>query len=56
MRIALARAGQEISTAQVARDLGLVESTVRKWRAAFARDGVEALADEGAHGPGPRRS
>ncbi|MGP4105337.1 helix-turn-helix domain-containing protein [Nonomuraea sp. KM90] len=45
-RIVLACAGPGISTAQVARDLGLAESTVRKWRAAFARGGLEALADD----------
>ncbi|MFI7617851.1 helix-turn-helix domain-containing protein [Nonomuraea terrae] len=44
MVLACARAG--ISTAQVARDLGLAESTVRKWRSAFARGGLEALADD----------
>lgn len=45
-RIVLACAGLGISTARVARDLGLAESTVRKWRAAFARGGLEALADD----------
>ncbi|WP_220447731.1 helix-turn-helix domain-containing protein [Nonomuraea diastatica] len=45
-RIVLACARSGISTAQVARDLGLAESTVRKWRAAFARGGLEALADD----------
>ncbi|MER7370994.1 IS630 family transposase [Nonomuraea wenchangensis] len=45
-RIVLACAGPGISTAQVARDLGLAESTVRKWRASFARGRLEALADD----------
>ncbi|WP_372455360.1 helix-turn-helix domain-containing protein [Nonomuraea ceibae] len=36
-RIVLACAGPGISTAQVALDLGLAKSAVRKWRAAFAR-------------------
>ncbi len=45
-RIVLACAEPGISTAQVALDLGLAESTVRKWRAAFARGRLEALADE----------
>ncbi|MFB9533587.1 helix-turn-helix domain-containing protein [Nonomuraea roseola] len=49
-RIVLACAGPGVSTAQVARDLGLAESTVRKWRAAFARGGLEALADEARTG------
>ncbi|WP_312891430.1 IS630 family transposase [Nonomuraea muscovyensis] len=49
-RIVLACAGPGISTAQVARDLGLAESTVRKWRAAFARGGLEALADDARTG------
>ncbi|GAA2899763.1 hypothetical protein GCM10020220_106580 [Nonomuraea rubra] len=44
--IVLACAGLGISTAQVARDLGLAESTARRRRAAFARGGLEALADE----------
>ncbi|TDC08070.1 IS630 family transposase [Nonomuraea longispora] len=49
-RIVLACAGSGISTAQVARDLGVAESTVRKWRAAFARGGLEALADDARTG------
>jgi transposase len=49
-RIVLACAGSGISTAQVARDLGLAESTVRKWRAAFARGRLEALADDARTG------
>jgi transposase-like protein len=49
-KIVLACAGQGISTAQVARDLDLAESTMRKWRAAFARGGLEALADEARTG------
>ena len=49
-KIVLACAGPGISTAQVARELGLAESTVRKWRAAFARGGLQALADEARTG------
>ncbi|MFI7230988.1 helix-turn-helix domain-containing protein [Nonomuraea angiospora] len=49
-RIVLACAGSGIGTAQVARDLGLAESTVRKWRAAFARGRLEALADDARTG------
>ncbi len=45
-RIVPACAGPGISTAQVARDLGLAKSAVRKWRAAFARGGLEALAND----------
>ncbi|GII96938.1 IS630 family transposase [Sinosporangium siamense] len=46
----MACAGPGISTAQVARDLGLAESTVRKRRAAFARDGLKALSDDARTG------
>jgi transposase len=49
-KIVLACAVPGISTAQVARDLGLSESTVRKWRAAFARGGLQALADDARTG------
>ncbi|WP_306461842.1 IS630 family transposase [Spongiactinospora gelatinilytica] len=45
-RIVPACAVPGISTARVAQDLGLAESTVRKWRAAFARGGLQAPADE----------
>ncbi|MFG6194810.1 IS630 family transposase [Nonomuraea sp. JJY05] len=49
-KIVLACEGPGISTAQVARDLRLAESTVCKWRAAFARGGLEALADNARTG------
>ncbi|RBQ19430.1 hypothetical protein DP939_16075 [Spongiactinospora rosea] len=39
-----------IGTARVARDLGLAASTVRKWRAACARGGLQAPADEARTG------
>lgn len=45
-KIVLACAVPEASNAQVARDLGIAVGTVRKWRAAFARGGLDALADE----------
>ncbi|MDP4512156.1 IS630 family transposase, partial [Nonomuraea turcica] len=45
-KIVLACEGPRVSTAQVARELNLAESTVRKWRAAFARGGLQALVDE----------
>ncbi|MFV2173704.1 helix-turn-helix domain-containing protein, partial [Actinomadura sp. LOL_011] len=44
-RIVLACAEPGASNAQVARDLGMSVSTVRRWRAAFARGGLEALLD-----------
>ncbi|MEV1242736.1 IS630 family transposase [Nonomuraea sp. NPDC049750] len=45
-KIVLACAVPEASNAQVARDLGIAVGTVRKWRAAFARGGLDALMDE----------
>jgi transposase len=44
-RIVLACAVPGVSNAQVARDLDVSVATVRRWRAAFARDGLEALLD-----------
>lgn len=44
-RIVLACAEPGASNAQVARELGIAVATVRRWRAAFARDGLEALLD-----------
>jgi transposase len=44
-RIVLACAELGVSNAQVARDLGLSVATVRRWRAAFARGGLDALLD-----------
>jgi transposase len=44
-KIVLACAGPGASNAQVARELGIAVATVRRWRAAFARDGLEALLD-----------
>jgi transposase len=44
-RIVLACAEPGASNAQVARDLGMSVSTVRRWRAAFARGGLDALLD-----------
>ncbi|MFI9561749.1 IS630 family transposase [Nonomuraea endophytica] len=44
-KIVLACAEPGASNAQVARDLGVTVSTVRRWRAAYARDGIEALVD-----------
>ncbi|MFI7705502.1 IS630 family transposase [Nonomuraea sp. NPDC049480] len=38
------------SNAQVARELGIAVGTVRKWRAAFARGGLDALVDEARTG------
>ncbi|ROO88070.1 transposase [Actinocorallia herbida] len=43
--IVLACAEPGASNARVARDLGVSVTTVRKWRAAFARGGVEGLLD-----------
>jgi transposase len=44
-RIVLACAEPGASNAQVARELGIAVATVRRWRAAFAREGLEALLD-----------
>src|SRR3954454_20315601 len=44
-RIVLACAEPGASNAQVARDLGMSVATVRRWRAAFARGGLDALLD-----------
>ena len=44
-RIVLACAESGASNAQVARDLGMSVSTVRRWRAAFAQGGLDALLD-----------
>ena len=44
-RIVLACAEPGASNALVARELGIAVATVRRWRAAFARDGLEALLD-----------
>jgi len=44
-RIVLACAEPGASNAQVARELGIAVATVRRWRAAFARGGLEALLD-----------
>src|SRR6266545_722634 len=44
-RIVLACAEPGASNARVARDLGLSVATVRRWRAAFARGGLDALLD-----------
>jgi transposase len=44
-RIVLACAESGASNAQVARELGIAVATVRRWRVAFARDGLEALLD-----------
>jgi transposase len=44
-RIVLACAVPGASNAQVARDLGLSDATVRRWRAAFAAGGLDALLD-----------
>jgi transposase len=44
-RIVLACAVPGASNAQVARDLGMSVATVRRWRAAFARGGLDALLD-----------
>ena len=44
-RIVLACAEPGASNAEVARELGIAVATVRRWRAAFARDGLEALLD-----------
>jgi transposase len=52
-RIVLA-AADGASNAAIARDLGVCEDTVRKWRCRYARDRLPGLAD--AHRPGrPRR-
>src|SRR6266516_385154 len=44
-RIVLACAGPGASNAQVARELRIAVATVRRWRAAFARDGLDVLLD-----------
>jgi transposase len=44
-RIVLACAEPGSSNAQVARDLGMSVATVRRWRTAFAREGLDALLD-----------
>jgi transposase len=44
-RIVLVCAEPGASNVQVARELGIAVATVRRWRAAFARDGLEALLD-----------
>ncbi|MEU4697702.1 helix-turn-helix domain-containing protein, partial [Nonomuraea dietziae] len=44
-RIVLACAKPGASNAQVARELGTTVTTVRRWRAAFARGGMDALLD-----------
>jgi transposase len=44
-RIVLACAEPGASNAQVARDLGMSVATVRRWRVAFARGGLDALLD-----------
>jgi transposase len=48
--IVLACAEPGTSNAQVARELGIAVVTVRKWRAAFAQGGLDALADEARTG------
>ncbi|MFI7537487.1 IS630 family transposase [Streptosporangium sp. NPDC049376] len=45
-KIVLACAEPGASNAQVARDLGTALATVRKWRAAFAHDGIDGLLDQ----------
>ncbi|PRX46792.1 transposase [Nonomuraea fuscirosea] len=45
-KIVLACAVPGAGNAQVSRELGIAVGTVRKWRAAFARDGLDALMDE----------
>ncbi|MEV4381841.1 helix-turn-helix domain-containing protein [Streptosporangium sp. NPDC049644] len=45
-KIVLACAEPGASNAQVSRDLGAALATVRKWRAAFARGGIDGLVDE----------
>jgi transposase len=44
-RIVLACAEPGATNAQVARDLGMSVATIRRWRAAFARGGLDALVD-----------
>ncbi len=44
-RIVLACAGPGASNAQVARELRIAVATVRRWRAAFARGGLDVLLD-----------
>ncbi|WP_329081388.1 MULTISPECIES: IS630 family transposase [unclassified Streptosporangium] len=44
-RIVLACAEPGASNAQVARSLGVAVATVRRWRATFAREGMDALSD-----------
>ena len=44
-RIVLACAGPGASNAQVARELGIAVATVRRWRVAFARGGLDGLLD-----------
>src|SRR5690349_22397757 len=55
-RIVLACAEPGASNAQVARELGIAVATVRRWRAAFARDGLEALLDAPREGRPKARS
>lgn len=49
-KIVLACAEPGISNAQVARGLGIAVGTVRKWRAAYAQGGLDALVDEARTG------
>ncbi|WP_222108011.1 IS630 family transposase [[Actinomadura] parvosata] len=49
-KIVLACAEPGTSNAQVARELGIAVGTVRKWRAAFAQGGLDALGDEARTG------
>src|SRR5690242_2227911 len=44
-KIVLACAEPGASNARVARDLGVSVATVRRWRTAFARGGLDALLD-----------
>ncbi|MEV0597624.1 IS630 family transposase [Nonomuraea cavernae] len=49
-KIVLACAEPGTSNAQVARELGIAVGTVRKWRAAYAQGGLDALVDEARTG------
>ncbi|MET8008308.1 IS630 family transposase [Nonomuraea glycinis] len=49
-KIVLVCAEPGISNAQVARELGIAVGTVRKWRAAYAQGGLDALVDEARTG------
>ncbi|MGN9847558.1 IS630 family transposase [Nonomuraea sp. H19] len=49
-KIVLACAEPGVSNAQVSRELGIAVGTVRKWRAAFAGGGLDALVDEARTG------